>query len=189
MRVRDLVLILAAIGFSLSGTMVRAQSLPQGTPALRPLFPVAPEGRFLPESQARRVTLPGLPPLALRAIRFEPTPGPDVRSSTWCGLVIERPGGTPQAIVTAGTGRTALTNCDGLREAGPVPSELVPRLALIYDASTLRGPTGRLVVILVWDGAAGQWRADDVLAAAIERQPQPVTSLASLRNVLSRRLR
>lgn len=185
---------LLCIGFIISvvlgdGTAWSAP-LPRDSAGLKPLFPAARDGGFVVENPESDVRLPpSTPPLSFRAVRFEPTPDqPNSSNAQWCGVASERADFTHQAIIAVGTGRTAGRRCESLLEAGPVPSALVPRLALLYRTSAPNAPDRRTAVILLWDAESGQWFIDDALGAAIEARLQPL-SLARIRTELGRQLR
>lgn len=174
-------------GLLVSGSIALAQALPAPSEALRALFPVAPGGLFLADGPMRTVRPVGMQLLTVHPVRFEPPPGQALfRYNNWCGVVLQWPDATPQAIVTIGTDRTEVLHCEGLLEFGPAPAPTpVARLALVYRTSTRNAPNIRTPVILAWDAAASQWRPDDTLATALENRQEPAT-LARIRSALGR---
>jgi hypothetical protein len=126
--------------------------------------------------------LPRGPTLALDFVRFKPKAGlSDAAVPAWCGVVLHRPGAPAQALVTLGTGRTALLTCDGLAQAGAAKlRDGRSVIALVFNSSTPGGVTTTPVVLA--RDQAGNFHVDDDIVTAVPRH----VDLAGLRAALAR---
>jgi hypothetical protein len=168
----------------LAAAPVHAGAAPAGQAELeaaaRRSLPVA--GRFA-SGQPRRWTPERGRTLSLLPVRFQPAAPSFVNQRHWCALAIGAAGRPAETIVTVGTDWTGTVSCNGLREAGELPTARgVPRFALVYAASSPNTQVA-VPVILRWNAASGRAELDEEASRRVDEAGQG-GSLAAIRVAL-----
>ena len=117
--------------------------------------------------------------------RFKPRPGlTQWFVAQWCGVTIAMGRATSKPILVIGTGVTGSVTCQGLKDAGPMPSDgPVKRIGLVYRTASPNFP-GVTLVLLALDPATGEWTVDHGHDDAFDHI-LPAPDLASMRRILS----